>query len=117
LQKEAAKVGFNWENVQDVWGKFDEELEELQEAILSGDQQEIENELGDIFFVLTNIAQFYNVNPELALNRTNNKFISRFSYVEHQLQQAGEKAEEVTLEKMDMYWNEAKRKEDDDEIR
>lgn len=111
LQKEAGKVGFNWTSVEDVWKKYDEELAELQQAIKTNNNIEVEKELGDVLFVLVNIALFYEINPELALNQTNNKFISRFSYVEASLKEKGKKFKDVSLETMDMYWDEAKRKE------
>lgn len=111
MQKEARKVGFNWDHIGGVWEKFHEELAELNQAIQNEDILGLEQELGDVLFVLANIALFYNVNPELALNQTNKKFISRFSYIEEQLKIAGKQIENVSLEEMDLYWDEAKRKE------
>ncbi|RYG72689.1 nucleoside triphosphate pyrophosphohydrolase [Lentibacillus lipolyticus] len=107
LQHKAAKVGFSWDDVQDVLAKFREEWHELQEAI--GEHQHIEEELGDVLFVLANLARYYKVNPELALNRTNQKFTRRFTYVEQQLKDRGKDIQTTSLEEMDVYWNQAKR--------
>lgn len=85
LQKKAAKVGFEWEDVSGVWEKLDEELKEVQEAIEKDTIREMEDEFGDVLFVLANLARYYKVNPEIALNRANKKFQSRFTYIEEQL--------------------------------
>ncbi len=82
LQSRAAKVGFDWAKVEDVFGKLDEELKEFKEALEKKDKKEIEDELGDIFFVLVNISRFVGVNAEEALRKTISKFISRFRYIE-----------------------------------
>lgn len=111
LQKKAAKVGFGWDDVRDIWKKFHEELEEVQAAIRMQRQPEIEQELGDVLFVLANLSRYYNINPEIALNQTNEKFLSRFSYIERQLQEKGKDIRETPLEEMDAYWNQAKRRE------
>lgn len=111
LQKKAAKVRFGWDNIQDIWKKLQEELDEVQEAINTQNQTELESELGDVLFVLANISRYYKVNPEIALNQTNRKFMSRFSHIEKQLQTEGKGIGETTLEEMDYYWNQAKRKE------
>ncbi|SET78725.1 tetrapyrrole methylase family protein / MazG family protein [Oceanobacillus limi] len=111
LQKKAAKVGFDWDDVQDIWKKLDEEIEEVKEAIAEKNMGEIEKELGDILFVLANISRYYKINPEIALNQTNQKFISRFSYIEEQIQQNGKEMDQSSLEEMDYYWNQAKKRE------
>src|SRR5699024_5248641 len=111
LQKKAAKVGFDWDDIQDIWNKLQEELEEVQEAITAQNQPEIEKELGDVLFVLANISRYYKINPEIALNQTNQKFLSRFSHIERELQVQGKDIRETPLEEMDHYWNQAKRKE------
>src|SRR5699024_10077490 len=111
IQKKVSRVGFNWNNVDEVWEKLHEELDELQEAIKYEIDGEIEKELGDVLFVLINIAIFKGVNPELALNQTNKKFISRFSHIEDRLREQGKSFSDVTLEQMNLYWDEAKRKE------
>lgn len=111
IQKKARKVGFNWDDIAGVWEKLHEELSELQEAIHNDNKLEIEEELGDVLFVLINIAIFTKVSPELALNQTNKKFMSRFTYVEAKLHEQDKTFSDVTLEQMDKYWDEAKRKE------
>ncbi|OZU89532.1 nucleoside triphosphate pyrophosphohydrolase [Virgibacillus indicus] len=111
LQKKAAKVGFDWDDVKDIWQKLDEELREVQEAIKQDDQSEIEKEFGDVLFVLANLSRYYKINPETALNLTNQKFISRFSYIEKQLDQVEKDINKSTLEEMDELWNQAKERE------
>lgn len=109
LQKKAAKVGFNWDAISDVWNKLEEELGEVQEAIELDDKMEIEKEFGDVLFVLANISRYYKINPEIALNQTNKKFLSRFSYIEEQLRIQGKEMTDTTLEEMDAFWNQAKK--------
>lgn len=111
IQKKARKAGFEWEHVEEIWDKFKEEIEEFKQAAAAGNAEEMEKELGDVFFVLVNLAIQYGINPEFALTRTNNKFISRFQYIEQQLQKEGKELEEASLAEMDAYWNEAKGKE------
>lgn len=111
LQKKAAKVGFEWEDVSGVWEKLDEELKEVQEAIEKNTLLEMEDEFGDVLFVLANLARYYKINPELALNRANNKFRSRFTYIEEQLTKKGIDMKQASLEEMDAYWDEAKERE------
>lgn len=109
LQARAAKVGFDWERVEDVLEKLDEELKEFKDALKVRRQQEIEDELGDIFFVLVNISRFVGVNPEDALRKTISKFISRFRYIEMKAADAGKSLSDMTLEEMDALWDEAKK--------
>lgn len=109
LQSRAAKVGFDWANVDDVFGKLDEELKEFREAIEKKDCNEIEDELGDIFFVLVNISRFVGVNAEEALRKTISKFISRFRYIEMKAADGGRRLTDMTLEEMDSLWDEAKK--------
>lgn len=111
LQHKAGKVGFDWTNVEEVWEKLREELTEVKEAITSGDENEIEDEFGDVLFVTANLMRFYDINPEVALNRANRKFISRFTYLEEKIKQSGKKLEEASMEEMERYWQEAKRSE------
>ncbi|NWF75935.1 MAG: nucleoside triphosphate pyrophosphohydrolase [Nitrospirae bacterium] len=111
LQKRAAKVGFDWERVEDVLKKVDEEINELKNAIKSGKQQEIEDELGDIIFMLVNLSRFIGVNPEDAHRKTITKFIHRFRYIEMKAAEQGRKISDMTLEEMDKLWDEAKEKE------
>lgn len=111
IQKKAAKVGFGWDQAEDILAKLDEEIAEAEEAIQANDQEEMEKEFGDVLFVMANLARFYKVNPELALNRTNEKFISRFTYIEEKLASQGKPLNETPLTEMDYYWNEAKERE------
>ena len=108
LQSRAAKVGFDWEKVEDVFGKLDEELKEFKIALEKKDKSEIEDELGDIFFVLVNISRFVGVNAEEALRKTITKFITRFRYIEMKAADEGRQLSEMPLEEMDALWDEAK---------
>jgi len=110
IQARASRVGFDWEKIDDVLVKLDEELREFRSALEGKDQQGIEDELGDLFFVLVNISRFVGVNPEDALRKTISKFISRFRYIEMKAAEAGAKLSEMTLEEMDALWDEAKEK-------
>ncbi len=109
VQQKAAQVGFDWDDIKDVFSKVDEELNELKEAYNSKDAQRITDELGDTLFSIVNLARFLNVQPELALTGTVNKFIRRFEYVEKQSLKQGKKLEEMSLAEMDKLWNEAKK--------
>lgn len=111
LQKKAAKVGFDWPDVKQVWDKFEEELQEFREAYEANNREEMEKEFGDILFVLANIAKFYQINPEIALGRTNEKFIARFKQIERSVRKEGKELTEMSLEQLDSFWEEAKRKE------
>lgn len=111
LQDRAARVGFDWEKVEDLFKKLDEELKEFKKAFETKKQDEIEDELGDIFFMLVNISRFIGINPEDALRKTISKFISRFRYIEMTAADQGKKLSDMTLEEMDQLWNEAKRRE------
>lgn len=109
LQEKASKVGFDWENKNDVWKKVIEEIDEMHEMEKNGNEQKLEEELGDVFFALTNYARFLGINPENALRLTNEKFISRFQYVEEKIKESGKKISESTLAEMDKYWEESKK--------
>lgn len=134
LQEKASKVGFDWEKKEDVWKKVIEEIEEMHEvesqkskiknlksnanpelsAIenLKSDielQNRLEEEFGDVFFALVNYARFLGVNPEDALRRTNEKFITRFNYVQRRIKENGKAINESTLQEMDKYWEESKK--------
>jgi tetrapyrrole methylase family protein/MazG family protein len=111
LQDRAAGVGFDWERAGDVFKKLDEELGEFKDALEAKKQDEIEDELGDIFFMLVNISRFIGVNPEDALRRTISKFIHRFRHIEMKAAEQGRKLSEMTLSEMDRLWDEAKREE------
>ena len=105
LQKKAAHVGFDWENIEDVYKKIDEEYQELREAA----EDERAGELGDLLFAVVNLARFLKIDPEEALALTNRKFTKRFAYIEQKLQEAGRSFDETNLEEMDQWWEEAKR--------
>jgi tetrapyrrole methylase family protein/MazG family protein len=109
LQRKATKIGFDWEKVEDVFAKLDEEIKELKEALNKKRRREIEEELGDIFFVMVRIANFVDVNPEDALIKTINKFINRFKHIEEEALREGKKLSSMTLAEMDVLWNRAKR--------
>lgn len=111
LQEKTKKVGFEWDHIDQVKAKVDEELQELQQARESGDIEEIENELGDVFFALVNYARFLNVDPEKALEGTNRKFMRRFTRIEELAQQQGRSLHDMTLGEMDTLWNQVKSEE------
>jgi len=108
LQEKAAKVGFDWDNKEDVWKKVIEEIEEMHKSEKEGTIQELESEIGDVFFAMTNYARFLGINPENALRKTNKKFINRFRYVEKKVNETGRKINESNLTEMDKFWNESK---------
>ncbi len=110
IQDRASRVGFDWEKAEDVLPKLDEELDEFRDALKRGKPEEIEDELGDIFFVLVNISRFVGVNPEDALRKTISKFISRFRYIEMSAADAGKSLSEMTLAEMDALWEESKKR-------
>ncbi|GBE41127.1 nucleoside triphosphate pyrophosphohydrolase [bacterium BMS3Bbin09] len=109
IQKKATKVGFDWDRIEDAFGKIEEEINEFREAVERNDRDEIEDELGDLLFVLVRIANFVDVNPEDALKRATRKFVRRFSYVEKESTKQGRKLSEMTLAEMDVLWNKAKK--------
>ncbi len=108
ISARVARVGFDWEKGADILSKLEEELEEFKEACRRGATDKIEQEIGDILFVLVNIARHLGVNPEIALQRTNRKFIERFKYIEEKLQAEGKDIDKTTLEEMEELWQEAK---------
>lgn len=112
LQKKAASVGFDWDHVEDVWDKLKEEIIEFREVEKIEDETEMEKEFGDILFTFANICRFYRIHPELALHRTNEKFVSRFNEVERQVRSHEKTFDEMTLKQFDHFWEEAKRKEE-----
>lgn len=109
LQEKAKGVGFDWENINQVYDKLSEEINELRHAINSANQQNIEEELGDVFFALINYSRFLNVNPDDALEKANKKFINRFKYIEQKANDNGAKINNLSLEEMDKLWDEAKK--------
>lgn len=111
IQEKAANVGFDWDKPADVWDKVKEELGEVSEAIGKGETNDIEAEFGDLLFSVVNAARLYGVNPENALERTNRKFISRFNHIERSAADAGQKISDLTLDRMEALWCEAKQQE------
>ena len=110
LQKKAAKEGFDWDQISDVFDKLDEEIAEFKEAVLKKKSADIQNEIGDIIFVITNIAKCYKIDAEEALRSTNNKFIKRFQYIEQKIEAKGKTLKDTPLEEMERYWQESKNK-------
>ena len=111
IQDKARHVGFDWEDRQDVWAKVREELGELEAELQQEDKQRSEEELGDFLFSVINAARLYKLNPDNALENTNQKFIRRFNYIEQHSIKQGKPLTEMTLEEMDALWNEAKKEE------
>ena len=109
IQDKAKGVGFDWEEPEQVWEKVQEELQELHDEVQGSDQDKIESEFGDVLFSMINYARFLNVNPEDALERTNKKFIKRFTYLESKAGEMGKSLADMTLAEMDVFWNEAKK--------
>ena len=109
LQKKASKVGFDWQNLEEVKKKVLEEWNEFWEAVERGNREEIEHEFGDLLFALVNLARFLNIDPEEALQKANERFIKRFSHVERRVKESGKRWEEFTLEELDRFWEEAKK--------
>lgn len=108
VQQKAAQVGFDWDNIEDVFGKVDEEINELRDVYKSENMEKITDELGDVFFSLVNLSRFLKVQPELALTGTINKFIKRFEFVEQESIKSGKTLENMSLSEMDELWNKAK---------
>lgn len=111
IQDKARHVGFDWEDRQDVWKKVREELDELEAELNRDDREQATRELGDFLFSVINAARLYKLNPDNALEHTNQKFIRRFNYVEAHSMKIGKPLTEMTLQEMDELWNEAKQQE------
>ena len=111
IQDKARNVGFDWKEPHDVWEKVREELGELETEIEKGDKDTSTIELGDFIFSVINAARLYHLNPDNALEHANRKFISRFTYIEQKAKERGKSIKDLSLDEMDKYWNEAKRKE------
>lgn len=108
MQDKARGVGFDWDQKSQVWDKVAEEIEELKQEIVAGDMDKIEDEFGDVFFSLINAARLYNINPEDALERTNRKFLSRFSLMEQETIKKGLDLKKMNLDELNLYWEKAK---------
>lgn len=109
IQDKVKAVGFDWEEPHQVWEKVQEELAELQVEVATGNQDKMEAEFGDVLFSMINYARFLKVNPEDALERTNKKFIKRFTYLESKANALGKELSDMSLAEMDIYWEEAKK--------
>ena len=110
VTNKAAKVGFDWEDKDQIFAKLDEEVAELKAAILENDTAHIDEEIGDLLFVVVNLARKLDIEPETALKRVNRKFRKRFRFIETELRSIGKKPEEAALNEMDALWNRAKSK-------
>ena len=108
IQDKARNVGFDWKEKEDVWDKVQEELEELKVELAKEDKEKSTQELGDFLFSVINAARLYKLNPDNALEKTNQKFIRRFNYVEDHSLKQGKNLKDMSLEEMDNLWNEAK---------
>ena len=115
IQDKARNVGFDWKEKEDVWEKVQEELEELKVELAKGDKENSTQELGDFIFSVINAARLYKLNPDNALEKTNQKFIRRFNYVEDHSLKQGKNLKDMSLEEMDKLWNEAKLQEKKDD--
>ncbi|MGH9788537.1 MAG: nucleoside triphosphate pyrophosphohydrolase [Candidatus Acidiferrales bacterium] len=110
LTRKAAQVGFDWEKAEDVLTKLDEEVGEVRKELAAGDTERVEGELGDLLFVVVNLARKLKVDPEVALRRANRKFVQRFHEIERELAARGKRPENSTLQEMDALWERAKQK-------
>jgi len=110
ITQRVSRAGFDWPDLKGVLSKMEEEIQEVQQALLSGDKKKIREEIGDLLFVLTNLARFLKIDPEDALRRTIEKFISRFMYIEVSLLKKGKTIHQSNLIEMDSLWEEAKQK-------
>lgn len=108
VQEKAANVGFDWAEPSQVWQKVKEEISEFEAEVAYANKEKMEQEMGDVLFSLINAARLYGINPENGLEKTNQKFIKRFNYIEGVARKAGKNLNEMSLEEMDTLWNEAK---------
>lgn len=108
MQEKVASVGFDWPTKEAVWAKVEEEIQEFKEEV-KVKSDKMEAELGDVFFTLINYARFINISPENALERTNKEFIRRFQFIENEARKIDKKLTDMSLEEMDVFWNEAKK--------
>ena len=109
IQKRASKVGFDWPDVIGVFEKIKEETNELEEAIDTKDKESIEEEIGDLLMIITNLAQKLDVNSEQALKKSNDKFIKRFNFLEEELNKRNETFSETSFEELDSLWDQSKK--------
>ena len=111
IQEKTSHVGFDWEHKEEVWNKVREELSEFEETMQHGTSSDKEGEFGGLLFSLVNAARLYGINPDNALEQTNRKFIRRFNYIEQKTKDSGRQLSDLTLQDMDVLWNEAKQQE------
>ena len=109
IQEKVAGVGFEWDNAEDVLDKVKEEIIELKQEVEDQNLDKMEDEFGDVLFSLINYARYHKINPELALERTNKKFIKRFKYIEESAKKEGKVINKLTLDQMEVFWNKAKK--------
>jgi len=108
IQERASNVGFDWDNILDVWAKVKEEYNELHIELNKGNSEKIEEEFGDLIFALVNLFRFLKINPEYALRKSVMKFDQRFRYIEEKARENGQNLKDMSLSEMDKYWNESK---------
>ncbi len=108
IQEKAANAGFDWEEPSQVWDKVREEVREFEDEVMSGDRDRMEAELGDVLFAIVNAARLYHLRPDNALERTNQKFIARFGYLEEKAKEQGRHLDEMMLDEMETIWQESK---------
>jgi tetrapyrrole methylase family protein/MazG family protein len=111
LTRKASRVGFDWPTIEGVLNKLDEEMREFREALFLRDRKKMREEIGDLLFVVANVSRFLRIDPEEALKKTIDKFLSRFHYIETSLRRARKPFRESDLTEMDRLWEESKRKE------
>ena len=111
IQSKARKYGFDWEEIDDVFSKLFEEIQELKDAISEKSQIEVEKELGDLLFTVVNLSRFLKVDPEITLNETSDRFVNRIKLMEAEIAKAGHDFQALSLEKLDKYWENAKNRE------
>ena len=109
IGEKAASAGFDWEQKQDVWQKVHEEIAEVEAEMRAENRDNIESEIGDLFFALINACRLYGIDPEIALERTNKKFIKRFNHIEARAAEQDKLVSDLNLEQMESYWQEAKK--------
>jgi len=110
LTQKASRVGFDWPNIEGVLNKLDEEMREFREALFLHNRRKIREEIGDLLFVMANVSRFLHIQPEEALKKTLDKFVSRFHYIEHSLHREGRSFRQSNLIEMDQLWEESKKK-------
>lgn len=109
IQKKVEKVGFDWEDIEDIFSKIDEEVLEVRQEILSQDRDKLELEIGDLLFSVVNLARFLKIDPSVALSRTNSKFTNRFEYIEKRMEEENLELSKENFKVMDSFWNESKK--------